>query len=113
ELAQKLKKADESGKGLNVRQYMYCAANRRDLPNVDPKGLDTTKMVAQLQEQYTPFKYVPGTYFHEAFGHLDGYSAVYYTYMWSLVIAKDMFSVFHDQGNIMNPAIAAKYRRTV
>jgi len=29
------------------------------------------------------------------------------------VIAKDMFSVFHDQGNIMNPAVAARYRRTV
>ena len=23
-----------------------------------------------------------------SFGHLDGYSAIYYTYMWSLVIAK-------------------------
>jgi len=112
-VAEKLKKADEFGKGLNVRQQMFYAATSLDLHNRDPKGLDTTKMVAQLQEQYTPFHYVPGTYFHEAFGHLDGYSAVYYTYMWSLVIAKDMFSVFHDQGNIMNPAIAAKYRRTV
>jgi len=113
ELAQELKKADEFGKGLNVRQQMFYAALSLDLHNRDPKELDTTKMVAQLQEQYTPFHYVPGTYFHESFGHLDGYSAVYYTYMWSLVIAKDMFSVFHDQGNIMNPAIAAKYRRTV
>jgi len=112
-LAEKLKKADEFGKGLNVRQQMFYAATSLDLHNRDPKGLDTTKLVAQLQEEYTPFHYVPGTYFHESFGHLDGYSAVYYTYMWSLVIAKDMFSVFHDQGNIMNPAVAAKYRRTV
>ena len=112
-LAEKLKKADEFGKGLNVRQQMFYAATSLDLHNRDPKNLDTTKLVAQLQEQYTPFHYVPGTYFQESFGHLDGYSAVYYTYMWSLVIAKDMFSVFHDQGNIMNPAIAAKYRRTV
>ena len=112
-LAEKLKKADEFGKGLNVRQQMFYAATSLDLHNRDPKGLDTTKLVAQLQEEYTPFHYVPGTYFHESFGHLDGYSAVYYTYMWSLVIAKDMFSVFHDQGNIMNPAVAARYRRTV
>ena len=27
-----------------------------------------------------------------SFGHLDGYSALYYTYMWSLVIAKDIFA---------------------
>ena len=53
------------------------------------------------------------TFFQASFGHLDGYSAVYYTYMWSLVIAKDMFSVFHDQGDIMSPTIARKYRRAV
>ena len=28
------------------------------------------------------------------FGHLGGYSSAYYTYMWSLVIAKDLFSAF-------------------
>ena len=56
-------------------------------------------MVAQLQEKYTPFQFVTGTLLPESFGHLDGYSAIYYTYMWSLVIAKDMFTVFHDQGN--------------
>ena len=41
---------------------------------------------------------MPGTYFHESFGHLDGYSAIYYTYIWSLVIAKDLFGVFRREG---------------
>jgi thimet oligopeptidase len=112
-LAQKLKAADEFGKGLFVRQQMYYAATSLDFHNRDPKGLDTTKLAASLQEKYTPFKYVPDTYFHEAFGHLDGYSAVYYTYMWSLVIAKDMFSAFSAQGDIMKPGEAMKYRRAV
>ena len=44
--------------------------------------------------------------------HLDGYSAVYYTYMWSLVIAKDLFSQF-DRANLMAPTVARKYRDTV
>jgi thimet oligopeptidase len=101
------------GRGLFVRQQMYYAAVSLDYHNRDPKGLDTTQLSAQLQEKYTPYKYVPGTYFQEAFGHLDGYSAVYYTYMWSLVIAKDMFSAFSAQGDIMKPEMAAKYRRTV
>src|SRR5207237_8239656 len=47
-----------------------------------------------------------------AFEHLNGYSAVYYTYMWSLVIAKDMFTEFKTDG-IVNPQVAAKYRDTV
>jgi thimet oligopeptidase len=68
--------------------------------------------VAELQEKYTPFKFVDGTYFQESFTHLDGYSAIYYTYMWSLVIAKDMFTVFSRDG-LLNPAAAARYRKMV
>jgi thimet oligopeptidase len=113
ELAGKLRTADDYGRGLFVRQQMYYAAVSLGYHNRDPKGLDTTQLSAQLQEKYTPYKFVPGTYFQEAFGHLDGYSAVYYTYMWSLVIAKDMFSAFSAQGDIMKPEMATKYRRTV
>jgi thimet oligopeptidase len=113
ELVERLRKADEFGKGLGVRIQMSYAAVSLGLHNRDPKGLDTTAFVAQMQEKYTPYKHVPGTYFHEAFGHLDGYSAIYYTYMWSLVIAKDMYSVFSTQGDIMNPAVARRYRDAV
>jgi len=112
-LAQKLRDTDEIDKGLFVRQQMYYAAVSLDFHNRDPKGLDTTKLSAQLQDQYTPFKYVPGTYFHEAFDHLTGYSAAYYTYMWSLVIAKDMFSAFSATGDIMKPETAQRYRHMV
>ena len=113
ELVEKLRKADELGRGMLVRGQMSLAAISLGLHNRDPKGLDTTAFVAQMQEKYTPFKHVPGTYFHTAFGHLDGYSAIYYTYMWSLVIAKDMYSMFSAQGDIINPSLAMKYRRAV
>ena len=47
-----------------------------------------------------------------SFGHLDGYSAIYYTYMWSLVIAKDLFSVFEKDG-LLNPEPAKRYKQFV
>jgi thimet oligopeptidase len=112
ELIQRMKQADEFGKGLAVRQQMFYAAISLGFYSRDPKGLDTTALVKQLQERYTPFKYAPDTYFHLSFGHLDGYSAVYYTYMWSLVIAKDLFTPFQSDG-LMNPKPALRYRRTV
>jgi thimet oligopeptidase len=112
-LAQKLRDAEEFGKGMFVRGQMSLAAISLGLHNRDPKGLDTTQFSAQQQEKYTPFKHVPGTHFQTAFGHLDGYSAIYYTYMWSLVIAKDMYSAFTAQGDIMKPDAARKYRRYV
>ena len=113
ELVEKLRRADDFGRGMFVRGQMSLAAISLNLHNRDPQGLDTTKLVAEMGEKYTPFKYVPGTYFHTAFGHLDGYSAIYYTYMWSLVIAKDMFAAFTAQGDIMSPATASKYRAAV
>ena len=58
------------------------------------------------------FAYVPGSHMYASFGHLDGYSAMYYTYMWSLVIAKDLFSHF-DQVEPARPTIATEYRRDV
>ncbi|HET8542152.1 MAG TPA: M3 family metallopeptidase [Anaeromyxobacter sp.] len=111
-LVARMKAADEYGKGLMVRQQMFYAATSLELHQRDPGGLDTTALVAELQERYTPFRHVEGTYFQESFGHLDGYSAIYYTYMWSLVIAKDLFGPFRRAG-LMDPDVARRYRRTI
>ena len=112
ELAEKARAADDFGRALNVRTQMFYAAISLDFYNRDPQGLDQDKLVAQLQARYTPFKFVEGTHMQTAFDHLNGYSAVYYTYMWSLVIAKDMFTEFKKNG-LMNPEVAAKYRNAV
>ena len=47
-----------------------------------------------------------------AFGHLDGYSAIYYTYRWSKVIADDLLTRFTAEG-LRDPETALAYRRTV
>jgi Zn-dependent oligopeptidase len=111
-LVRRMKAADEYGKGLMVRQQMFYASTSLELHRRDPDGLDTTRLVAEMQERYTPFRHVEGTYFHESFGHLDGYSAIYYTYMWSLVIAKDLFGPFRAAG-LMDPGVARRYRKAI
>ncbi|TMA30506.1 MAG: Zn-dependent oligopeptidase, partial [Deltaproteobacteria bacterium] len=111
-LVQRMRAADEFGKGLRVRQQMFYAATSLRFHDRDPAGLDTTALAGELQERYTPFRNVPGTYFQESFGHLEGYSAIYYTYMWSLVIAKDLFGVFRREG-LLNPEAALRYRRRI
>lgn len=111
-LVKKMRAADEFGKGIQARVQMFYASLSLQLFSRDPKSLDTTAVVAELQNKYNPFHYVPGTYFHLSFGHLDGYSAGYYTYMWSLVIAKDLFSRFAKDG-IMNEDVATAYRDQV
>lgn len=112
ELVERMLAADEFGKGLFVRQQMFYAALSLELYRREPKDLDATALVRELQGQYIPFPYLEGTYFHLTFGHLDGYSSNYYTYMWSLVIAKDLFTVFQSKG-LLNPEPAQAYRRAV
>jgi thimet oligopeptidase len=112
DLVARLKRAEEFGKGAGVRQQMYYAMLSLTLYNQDPDGLDTTKLSKELQNKYSMYKFVDGTAFQCSFGHLDGYSAIYYTYMWSLVIAKDLFSKFPAE-DMLNPEVPALYRDKV
>ncbi len=111
ELATRLKAADEFGKGIQARVQMFYAALSLQLYQRSPVNLDSTAVVEELQNRYSPFRYEKGTHFHCSFGHLDGYSAGYYTYMWSLLIAKDLASGF-ERGH-MDAAAAKKYRSAV
>ncbi len=112
DLVARMRAARDFGKGLQARQQMFYAALSLELHDRDPAGLDTTEAVKRLQARYAPFAYVDDTFMQYSFGHLDGYSAVYYTYMWSLVIAKDLFSEFQKAG-LLDPGPAMRYRRAV
>jgi thimet oligopeptidase len=112
EVVARMRAADEQGKGLMVRQQMFYAAVSLELHRRPPDGLDAAAVCRELQARYTPFAPVPDSWFHLSFGHLDGYSALYYTYMWSLVIAKDLLTPFRAAG-LMDPATARRYREQV
>ena len=112
ELVRQMKRANDYGKGLQVRRQMVYAQVSLSCYSRDPATLDTDALAREVTQRYQPFPFVEGTHFQCAFGHLDGYSAVYYTYMWSLVIAKDLFARF-DAANLLEPQRAREYRETV
>jgi thimet oligopeptidase len=111
-LVDKMRKADKFGVGTHTVQQMFYAAISLGFHTADPAALDQLAEVKRLQKKYTPFAYVEGTRFHAGFGHLVGYSAMYYTYMWSLVIAKDLLTPFEKKG-LMDTAATFKYRDTI
>jgi thimet oligopeptidase len=110
ELVKRMRAADEFGNGLFVRtQTFYAAVSfflHRDRP------ADRTAAVERLQERYDLYSYIEGTHMQANFGHLTGYSSAYYTYMWSLVIAKDLFSAFNS-ADLFDESVAARYRDLV
>ncbi len=108
----KMNRARDYGKGIFTKHQMYYAAISLNFYNKDPGELSMAEELQFLKPRYSNFGYVDNTHFHLSFGHLYGYSAAYYTYMWSLVIATDMFSEFKKHG-LRNPEIADRYRRTI
>jgi thimet oligopeptidase len=111
-LVEKMRKADKFGLGTATVQQIFYAAISLGFHRADPEELDQLDEVRRLQKRYTPFKYVAGTRFHASFGHLVGYSAMYYTYQWSLVIAKDLLTPFQDKG-LMAKDVTFAYRDQV
>lgn len=113
DLVTRMVAAKEFGKGLSTRRQMFLSAVSLNYYNRAP-GFDPMKLATELQTKFLPFRkeMIDGTYFPLAFGHLDGYSAIYYTYMWSQVIAKDLLTVFEKEG-FLNPAPAKRYRESI
>ncbi|WP_407667460.1 M3 family metallopeptidase [Myxococcus dinghuensis] len=110
----RMRRADAFGKALWVRQQLFYAAVSLQLHDgTAPEGPQTASRVRALQERFLPFRAVDDTYVHLSFTQLDGdYSALYYTYLWSLVIAKDLFTPFQAHG-VMDTSTARRYRDTV
>jgi len=107
ELVRKMRRADDFGKGYDARTQMFYAAMSYWFHVEIPA--DLTERTKELQGRYSLFPYIEGTHMSASFGHLEGYGSGYYTYMWSLVIAKDLFSAF-DRANMFDPEVAARYR---
>jgi len=77
-----------------------------------PAGFDLASNYLDLYNRYSLVKESPETHMYAAFGHLNGYSAIYYTYAWSKGIALDLFTRFKAEG-MRNPKTARAYRRAV
>lgn len=112
ELLSKMIAAKEFGKGLNVCGQMAYAAMSLAYYNCNPASLDLEKTMIAQHEKYSIYDHVPETHKYANFAHLYGYSAGYYTYMWSLVISKDLLSRFAAEG-MLNPQTAREYRNTI
>lgn len=97
--------------GLKQSKNMFAAMDTQtqclyallDLKIFGPQPLPfepstTTGALKQLQNTTTLVPHVEGTYWHTRFGHLIGYGAGYYSYLYARVFASDIWRArFFDQ----------------
>jgi thimet oligopeptidase len=104
--------AQNLGSGLSAEGQVYLGM--MDLAfHSDPTGeVDTSAVAEAVYREVRLFEPMQHVYRQAAFGHLNGYQAGYYGYLWSLVYAQDMFSRFHAEG-LMSADVATEYRDEV
>ncbi len=70
---------------------------------------DTQEISEKLYKKSLPYtQWVPDTHFQAAFGHLMGYGAQYYGYLWSRVFALDLFDTIKKEG-MLSPKAGQRF----
>ncbi|MGH2449941.1 MAG: M3 family metallopeptidase [Candidatus Limnocylindria bacterium] len=108
ELVRRLRDARDFGRGVQAQRQLFFSAVSLAYHDRDPRGLDTTALLFGLAKEYSPTDLHPDSRFQASFGHLEGYSAAYYTYMLSLAVSKDLHGAFTD--GLMDIPRARRYR---
>ncbi|MGF3057052.1 M3 family metallopeptidase [Microbacterium sp. YY-01] len=109
DLVDKMRTADAFGRALLVRTQLGHARVSYHL-HVDVPD-DLAAATQHWYDASTRVTRLPDTHSYAGFGHLTGYGSCYYTYQWSLVIARDLLTGF--VAGLMHPESAARYRREI
>ena len=111
ELVEKMNRARYFNQGMgDMTQLGYSNISLQF--HQQPLPDDFGAAAREWRNQYATIPAPEWVEMQSAFGHLDGYSAIYYTYRWSKVIADDLFTRFAAEG-LRNPQTAADYRKLV
>jgi thimet oligopeptidase len=109
---EKMRRARDFGQGLFVHRQMFLSALSLGFYDADPSTFELRDRLEAILSRYSIDTLVDGTHMYTSFGHLDGYSAYYYTYMWSLAIATDMLGRF-EATSLRDTTVARSYRDEV
>jgi Zn-dependent oligopeptidase len=112
-LFKKMKAAEHVQEGLYYMGQLYYG--QLDFTYHDKYDSIRGEDLNQVAEDLHPilqYRYAAGSHFIASFGHLNGYGANYYGYLWSRVFAQDLFSVFEKNG-VMDSKTGLRYRKEI
>ncbi|HJM75938.1 MAG TPA: M3 family metallopeptidase [Dehalococcoidia bacterium] len=110
DLVQRMVAAKNVGSGITALRQIYFG--RIDLAFHAAGREKDTDAIARELHSINGFAFPEETHFQAGFGHLFGYDAGYYGYMWSKVFGDDMFTRFEAAG-IGDPSVGRDYRELI
>jgi thimet oligopeptidase len=113
-LIQQMRRASEFGKAIEIRGQMVLARVALSAHVRRPSEVNFERLWVETERQYMVYPHVPDTHREASFPHIGqaGYASAYYSYMWSLVIAKDLFGTFEGR-DLTASGVARRYRDTL
>ncbi len=91
-----------------IAQILYAMVSLEYFGEQQPQ--DTSAVWKKYSERLMPYSvYDNDSHTECSFGHLVGYGAKYYGYMWSDVLGQDIFAEIKKYG-LLNPVIGQKYK---
>lgn len=116
ELVTKINNAGKFNQGFATVEYLAASyldmywhtltdSTLKDANAFENEVFDKIGLIPEIISRYR------STYFNHIFS--GGYSAGYYSYIWSEVLDADTFKAFVDSGDVYNPDLATAYRKTI
>ncbi|MCF2503219.1 M3 family metallopeptidase [Dyadobacter sp. CY107] len=116
EAVEKMKNASKFNQGFATVEYLAAAlldlfyhiapaGMQINSQTVEEKAMADWGLIKQIAPRYR------STYFQHIFA--GGYSAGYYSYIWSEVLDSDAFAAFKETGNIFDPETALSFRKNI
>ncbi len=116
ELMDKIAKASAFNQGFVMTELLSAALLDMDFHTMtDTTGFDVMKFEEETLNKIGLIPEIIVRYRSPFFKHIfeGGYSAGYYGYTWSEVIAADAYAKFKESGNIFNKKIAIDFRKKI
>jgi peptidyl-dipeptidase Dcp len=116
ELIQKIKESGKFNQGFATVEYLAASfldmdwhtlekPEIKDVHKFENASMNRIGLIDEIVPRYR------STYFRHIFA--GGYSAGYYSYIWSEVLDADAFAAFKNSGDVYNQELAQKYRKHI
>ncbi len=116
ELVEKIENASTFNEGFKTVEYLSSAIVDMRLHLAGEQRIDPDKFERETLEQLGMPREIVMRHRTPQFLHVfagDGYSAGYYSYLWSDVITADAAEAFTEGGGLYDPAVAARLRQHI
>ena len=111
DLLDRIIRAKNHAQGYSVLRQLFLGMFDMAL-HMTTEAVDPVQLYADLYKKTFEIDSSTDQLWAAGFGHLMGYDAGYYGYLWSEVYAADMFARFRAEG-VTNPKVGMEYRKKI